>query len=304
MTDFALIIPTRNAAAGLEQLLPALSMQKRQPRELLVVDSSSSDETVERFRQFGADVRVIPVSEFNHGGTRRWASEQVTSDILIYMTQDAIPASPDTFDNLIVELESEPDIGIAYGRQLPHAGAGLLGAHARRFNYPPDSQTKRLADAKQLGIKTCYSSDSFCAYKKEVLDHCGGFPEGVIGSEDAYVAGKALLAGYAVRYAATAQVYHSHDYKILEELRRYFDVGVFYGREKWIREAFGTAGGEGKRYVKSEIQTLYRSGKPWRIPEVIVRNICKLVGYKLGHIESKLPLALKRRISMFPSYWT
>lgn len=204
MTEFALIIPTRNGAACLDRLLPALAMQKRQPRELLVVDSSSRDDTAERLRQFGADVRVIPVSEFNHGGTRRWASEQVTADILVYLTQDAIPATADTFGNLIKELESEADIGIAYGRQLPHADAGLLGAHARQFNYPPESQTKRLAQAATLGIKTCFSSDSFCAYKREVLDRCGGFPPRIIGSEDAYMAGKALLAGFAVRYAASA----------------------------------------------------------------------------------------------------
>lgn len=55
----------------------------------------------------------------------------------------------------------------------------------------------------------------------------GGFPEDVIGSEDAYVAARMLLGGYAVRYATTAEVYHSHDYSVLEEFRRYFDIGVF-----------------------------------------------------------------------------
>ena len=66
--------------------------------------------------------------------------------MLIYLTQDAIPATPDTFARIVGALHGEPDIGVAYGRQLPHADAGLLGAQARRFNYPPVSRTKRLVD--------------------------------------------------------------------------------------------------------------------------------------------------------------
>ncbi|MCO3308248.1 glycosyltransferase family 2 protein, partial [Pseudomonas aeruginosa] len=130
----ALVIPTRNAGAHLDRLLPALAAQRRQPDSILVVDSRSSDDTVERFRAFGARVEVIEPASFNHGGTRRWASQQVEADALIYLTQDAIPASPDSFANLLDELYAEADIGVAYGRQLPHPGAGLLGAQARRFN--------------------------------------------------------------------------------------------------------------------------------------------------------------------------
>ncbi len=287
----ALVIPTRNAGAHLDRLLPALVAQRRQPDSILVVDSRSSDDTVERFRAFGARVEVIEPASFNHGGTRRWASQQVEADALIYLTQDAIPASPDSFANLLDELYAEADIGVAYGRQLPHPGAGLLGAQARRFNYPPESRSKRLADASELGIKTCFSSDSFSAYRSDALAAVGGFPEDVIGSEDAYVAARLLQAGYAVRYAASAEVYHSHDYRLLEEFRRYFDIGVFYGRERWIRAAFGGAGGEGKRYVLAEIQALRAAGALYRVPEIALRSAFKLLGYRLGQLERHLPVA-------------
>ncbi|RPV98181.1 hypothetical protein IPC785_24605 [Pseudomonas aeruginosa] len=234
---------------------------------------------------------------------RELSGQQVEADALIYLTQDAIPASPDSFANLLDELYAEADIGVAYGRQLPHPGAGLLGAQARRFNYPPESRSKRLADASELGIKTCFSSDSFSAYRSDALAAVGGFPEDVIGSEDAYVAARLLQAGYAVRYAASAEVYHSHDYRLLEEFRRYFDIGVFYGRERWIRAAFGGAGGEGKRYVLAEIQALRAAGALYRVPEIALRSAFKLLGYRLGQLERHLPVALKRRISMFPGYW-
>nr|WP_230015733.1 glycosyltransferase [Pseudomonas chlororaphis] len=79
----ALIIPARNAGPHLDRLLPALAAQTLQPDSVLVVDSSSTDDTVSRFRQFGARVEVIAAQQFNHGGTRRWASEQVDAQALI-----------------------------------------------------------------------------------------------------------------------------------------------------------------------------------------------------------------------------
>ncbi|MBJ2221702.1 MULTISPECIES: glycosyltransferase family 2 protein [Pseudomonas] len=300
----SLIIPTRNAASHLDRLLPALRMQTLQPDEMLVVDSASSDDTVARFREFGARVEVIDARDFNHGGTRRWASEQVGGDALIVMTQDAIPATAETFANLISELQLEPLNGVAYGRQLPHPGAGVLGAQSRHFNYPATSRSKSLADAPHLGIKTCFSSDSFSVYRRSALQAVGGFPQDVIGSEDAYVAARMVLAGYQVRYAASAQVYHSHDYRLLEEFKRYFDIGVFYGREPWIRQAFGDAGGEGKRYVLAELRALREANALHRAPEVVVRSAFKLLGYRLGHLERHLPNALKRRLGMFSTYWT
>ncbi|OLF52027.1 glycosyltransferase family 2 protein [Pseudomonas chlororaphis] len=300
----ALIIPARNAGPHLDRLLAALAAQTLQPDSVLVVDSSSTDDTVSRFRQFGARVEVIAANQFNHGGTRRWASEQVDADALILLTQDAIPATPQTFANLIQELQADPRIGLAYGRQLPHPGAGILEAQSRHFNYGAQSRSKSLADASELGIKTCFSSDSFSVYRRSALQAVGGFPEDVIGSEDAHVAARMLLDGYLVRYAASACVQHSHHYNLMQEFRRYFDIGVFYGREPWIREAFGAAGGEGKRYVLAELRALRDAGQLQRVPEVLLRSALKLLGYRLGHAEQHLPTPLKRRLSMFSNYWT
>ncbi|MGY4660241.1 rhamnosyltransferase [Pseudomonas chlororaphis] len=304
MMKVALIIPARNAGAHLDRLLPALAAQTLQPDTVLVVDSSSTDDTVSRFQQFGARVEVIAAQQFNHGGTRRWASEQVDADALILLTQDAIPATPQTFANLIQELEEDPRIGLAYGRQLPHPGAGILEAQSRHFNYSPQSRSKSLADAGELGIKTCFSSDSFSVYRRSALQAVGGFPEDVIGGEDAHVAARMLLNGYLVRYAASACVQHSHSYSLMQEFRRYFDIGVFYGREPWIREAFGSAGGEGKRYIQAELRALRDAGQLQRVPEVLLRSALKLLGYRLGHAEQHLPTPLKRRLSMFSNYWT
>lgn len=297
----ALIIPTRNAAAWATPLIAAISGQTLRPDCWLVVDSGSTDNTCALFREAGAQVIGIDPAQFNHGGTREWARSQVNADVLIYLTQDAIPERS-CFAELIQSFQ-DPQIGIAYARQLPRPNAGVFEAHARHFNYPEQARTKTLADAPLLGIKTCFSSDSCAAYRSSALDAVGGFPQSVIGSEDAYVAGKMLLKGLHVRYAAQARVEHSHAYRFMEEFRRYFDIGVFYGREQWISSNFGNAGGEGRRFVLSEIKALRNAGELYLLPSLVLRNGLKSLGYYLGRREARLPLALKRRISMFAGYW-
>lgn len=296
-----IIIPTRNGANDLERLLASLSTQALKT-DVCVVDSSSSDRTLEVASASGAVVSVIPVSEFNHGGTRqKMVVAKPDYDIYVFLTQDSHLADPDALEHLIVPFFDEK-VGAVCGRQLPHKDANELAAHARFFNYPPESRIKSMADAPVLGIKTPFISNSFAAYRREALLGVGGFPSNVILSEDMYVAARMLMAGWKVAYAADARCYHSHNYTLLQEFRRYFDQGVFQAREPWIRGNFGGAVGEGLRYVKSELRYLgFRRFYLW--PSSLLRNALKLMGYKLGQQESKLPLWLKRWLSMHRGFW-
>lgn len=299
----ALIIPTKNAGAFLDNTLRALAEQTLKPDMFLVVDSSSTDNSTAKLRAFGANIIQIEGNAFNHGGTRRMASQAVEADILILMTQDALLAHQDSLKNLVAPLLNNHQIGCVFGRQIPHTDAGILGAHARKFNYTDQSLDKTMHDAPYLGIKTCFNSDSFAAYRKSALEQIGGFPENVIGSEDTYVAGKMLLNGWTVRYEAQAIVHHSHDYTIMQEFKRYFDIGVFYGREAWIKEHFGSAGSEGIRFVISELRALFKARKYSLIALAPFRHGAKAIGYRLGKLEHYLPTPLKRQLSMFSGYW-
>lgn len=65
---------------------------------------------------------------------------------LVYMTQDAKLADEYTIRNLL-DVFDDPQVGCAYGRQLPHKDATVLAARARAFNYPSESRVKKLEDA-------------------------------------------------------------------------------------------------------------------------------------------------------------
>jgi len=196
----------------------------------------------------------------------------------------------------------DKSIGAAYGRQLPHAEAKALGVHARIYNYPSQSQVKTLADVPRLGIKTPFISNSFAAYRREVLEAVGGFPCDVILAEDMVVAARMLMRGWHIAYCAEATVYHSHDYGMLAEFRRYFDTGVLHAREKWLLGIFGKAEGKGKEFVLSERRYLSQNA-PWLIPAALMRTVLKYLGYRLGLNEAILPDALKPFLSMNRGYW-
>jgi GT2 family glycosyltransferase len=297
-----LCIPTLNGENSLPGLLASLRRQTVQPDSFLAIDSGSDDCTVGILRGAGFRVQSIRREEFNHGGTRQSAAEMFpVTDLIVFLTQDAILAHPEALENLLACFADER-VGAAYGRQLPRNGADPIAAHARLFNYPPQSRVKSLVDAPRLGLKTAFISNSFAAYRRSALTAVGGFPLNTIGTEDTFVAAKMLIAGWKVAYCAEAKVYHSHHYSWLKEFRRYFDIGVFYGRECWIGRAFGHAEGEGRKFVISEIKYLLEHC-PLLIPYAIIRTAFKYLGYKLGMMEAKIPVYLKRHLSMNKKYW-
>lgn len=303
MLKAVLIIPTLNGGVVFGSLIKSLDEQTYQVDKKLLIDSSSEDNTVEIAKNAGFVTTSISPSDFNHGRTRQWGVEQVPeADIIIFLTQDAILATSDALER-IVSCFNNPEVGIAYGRQLPHANAGPLEAHARLFNYPLVSSLKSLEDISKIGIKAAFSSNSFAAYRRSALLGVGGFPSNTILSEDMYVAAKMLLVGWKVAYCAEAQVYHSHSYTFIQEFKRYFDIGVFQSRESWILKRFGKSEGEGFRFVCSEITYLWNKGFAWRIPEAIIRTAFKLIGYRLGMLEKWIPMPIKCHLSMHVRYW-
>ncbi|MHB8247591.1 MAG: glycosyltransferase family 2 protein [Acidithiobacillus sp.] len=298
----AVIIPTLNGGEVWLRCLNALRHQVPQPDCVMIVDSGSTDGTDTAALEAGFELVRIARGAFDHGGTRQMAAKRLVAfDVLVYLTQDAVLASPGALAQLVAPFANSI-VGVTYGRQLPRQGAGSIEAHARFFNYPPQSNMRTFADKAHMGIKAAFTSNSFAAYRTEALLAVGGFPESLILGEDMVVAARMLQAGWAVAYVAEAQVWHSHGYTLSEEFKRYFDIGVMHQDQAWILRDFGKPEGEGSRFVRSEIAYL-RGRAPWLLPSAFVRTMTKYLGYKLGQHSSSLPLLLKRNLSMHRRFW-
>lgn len=302
--EVAVIIPIYYPDTKFNLLLRKLHEQKDIDFDLYIVDSGSNLNDYESdLKGLSFHIEKTSPKEFNHGGTRREVAERCKEySFLIYMTQDAIPVDEYALIHLIASFGQNAKIGCAYGRQLPHSDANIMAAHARLFNYPAKSPIKSLKDVKKLGIKVAFLSDTFAAYRNKALQAVGNFPSHVILGEDSVVAAKMILTGWKIAYVADAQVYHSHNYTVFQEFKRYFDTGAFHAEEPWIREKFGKAEGEGKRYVVSEVRYILQHN-PFLLPGMILRDGMKFLGYRLGLKEKSLSTGLKKKISMNPYYW-
>lgn len=298
----SVIIPTHNAAAYLPLLLKRLREQTLS-HELILIDSESDQATQRIFDQQKINVVRIKKEDFNHGTTRNLGLQIAAYDTVIYMTQDALPACSTTLQSLVDMLYSQDNIAMAYGRQLPYPETGVFGRFARLINYPAESLLKTKALIPRMGIKTCSCSNSFAVYRKSELLAVGGFPTDTILGEDVSVAARFILQDKAIAYCAEAAVYHSHDYTLGEEFKRYFDIGVFHQEQRSVLSAFTQVETEGFKFVVEEWKYLIQDGHWTLLPAQLVRTAAKYIGYRLGSWEQYLPTSVKRSISMHPSFW-
>lgn len=293
------IVPLLNDLLGMNKII---EYQSKISADLIILDSGENSEI--RAAMSKGDYLTVNPKEFDHGGTRnlgaRLAKEQ-GADILVFMTQDALPANSQWLENLVAPIKSGEAVA-TFGRQLPRAEASLLEKFSRYFNYPSVSRLRSEADIPQLGVKAFFFSNVCSAVRADVFWDMGGFPERIIMNEDMTLAAKLLRAGYKVKYVAEAEVIHSHDYTLKQQFRRNFDVGAFFadaGPE--LRGASVT--GEGLRFVREQIAYVVRHGRADLIPLVLAEATAKFSAFQLGKRHHLIPLALKKKFSMHHYHW-
>jgi len=303
LADTRIIVPVRNGGERWREAAHALRLCVPSPTVVVVIDSSSTDGSDMIAGELGFELERIDPRHFNHGRTRQHAVDRFCKGgrFVVFLTQDAIIDGPESLAELLSAFD-DPLIGAAYGRQIPHSNARPFARHSAAYLYPDDNNTRALTDAVRHGMRTTHLSNSYAAYRLKALQECGGFPSAVILGEDAHVALRMLQSGWTIGYRATATVRHSHDYTLFEEVRRYFDYGVFHAQLPELLLQLGSAEGEGLRFVRSELRYM-ASRAPWLLPLVPIRNAAKYAGYRLGRSFKSLPNFVRRSLSMTRGFW-
>lgn len=120
MPDVSVVIPTYNAGPEFEAVLEAISRQRAGFEfEILLVDSGSSDGTVELARRFCARIMSLPKAEFNHGRTRNRAISEARGEFVAMIVQDAVPADALWLEGLVENLVGDEAVAGTYSRQVP-----------------------------------------------------------------------------------------------------------------------------------------------------------------------------------------
>src|SRR5438309_8102278 len=91
----SVVIPVKDGGPGLVRCLDGVRSQATdEPVEIVVVDSGSADGSVEAARAAGAEVYEIPPHRFSHGAARNLGAARASGEILVFLSQDAVPADP------------------------------------------------------------------------------------------------------------------------------------------------------------------------------------------------------------------
>ena len=117
--DASIIILTKNAGENFKQLLEHIFSQKFDDQyQVLVIDSGSTDDTVNTAKEFPVQITKIKPEEFHHGRTRNLGAQLSSGSILVYITQDALPVNNDWLQKLAANFK-DPNVAMVCGRQLP-----------------------------------------------------------------------------------------------------------------------------------------------------------------------------------------
>ena len=301
----SIVIPVKNGGSELRRCLEAIARQRlAEPFELVVVDSGSSDGSVELARRHGAVLREIPPADFTHGAARNLGARLARGELLVFISQDAYPVDEHWLERLTAPLHADAQIAGVYGRQLPHEGARPPERFFLDFLYGTQPRSQRAASSSQLTMETTLFSNVNAAIRRELLERFP-FPEELIMSEDQDWSRRVLLEGYAILYEPAAAVRHSHNYTLLGALRRFFDSGVsaesaYLAGERQSVQVLRSAA---LRYAREEVLWLWRTGQRRWLPYSAVYEGVKMLGLVLGANHRRLPLALKRRLSALPAHW-
>jgi rhamnosyltransferase len=224
----SIVIPTRNGAETLPAVLDALARQRiDMPREIIAVDSGSTDATL-RILQGRVDRLIrIPAADFDHGLTRNAGISHAQGEFIVLLVQDAVPAADNWLMELTAPLRSDERVAGAFARHLPRDDASAVTRwYSQRWLASSESpRTVAIADREDfLALDPAQQFDrcifdNVCSCVRRSVWAAHPFPATPI-AEDVEWARTVLLAGYSLLYAPKAVVVHSHDRSIGYEFAR------------------------------------------------------------------------------------
>jgi len=208
----SVVIRTLNEARHLPELLESIKLQRLDEHscEVVLVDSGSTDGTLQIAQKHGCHIVHIPKHEFSFGRSLNLGCAAATGDTLVFVSGHCIPVDLDWLRLLVAPLGRDR-IGYTYGRQL--------GGEQTRFSEH-QIFAKYFPARSQLPQQGFYCNNANSAMLREEWLR-QRFDEELTGLEDMHLAKQLLLRGTQVGYVAEAKVLHLHDESWAQVKRRF-----------------------------------------------------------------------------------
>lgn len=213
------VIRTYNEAEHIGRLLEGFDKQSVRPDEIIVVDSGSSDSTVEIAQSAGAVVKHIAKNEFSFGRALNIGCAAAKGDVLVLASAHVYPIYNTYVEHLLSAFERE-GVAIAYGRQV--------GDERTKFSESR-VMLKWFPDQNIWDQGHPFSNNANAAVLRSVWQEAP-YDETLTGLEDLAFAKSALSRGHKIAYVADAPVVHVHEESWNMTRNRYRREAMAYAR--------------------------------------------------------------------------
>ena len=277
MAQASIIILTKNAGKEFEQTLKMIFNQKYDDFDVLIIDSGSTDETLEISKRYPTKITSIKPEEFHHSGTRNFAASMAQGKYLVFITQDALPVGDNWLSSLLSPF-SDSDVAGVYGRQIAYNSANIIEKFFYSYFYPDEgfSISHLPENLEDFYIDNVFLSDVNSAILKDVWGK-HKFNEDIIMAEDKDWAIQVLKAGYKLIYKPRATVYHSHEYNLTSVFTRRFDDAAAMSQICGNNSGTGSFK-KGIKYIFGEMSYVLKNKPiwlPYAILDLLQNNILR-----------------------------
>jgi len=209
----SIVIRTKNEAKKIERCLKSIKNQSYDNYEIIIVDSGSTDRTIEIAKRFKCQIIKIPANSFTFGYSLNVGIKMAKGDIIISISAHAFPFNNFWLATLIDKFDKEKNMVGVYGRQIALEDASPIERRGLIEAFPAMNNPEVLLNP--------HFSNANSAIRKSIFDKFK-FNEKLEGAEDIDWSDRIRKAGFTIAYEPKAIVSHSHNESVKQVYRRFY----------------------------------------------------------------------------------
>ncbi|MDP3712995.1 MAG: glycosyltransferase [Mycobacteriales bacterium] len=204
------VIRCLNEEEHIGRLLTGLSRQAVPPDQVVVVDSGSTDATLDIARRFDAEVHHIAPESFSFGRALNVGCRAATGDVLLFVSAHVYPVHTSWLQDMVAPFV-DPAVALSYGRQIGNEQTRFSEHRILDRWFPPRSDPAQ---------RHPFCNNANAAVRRSLWESWP-YDEELTGLEDLAWAKNAIEHGHKVAYIASAPVVHAHRETFLQVANRY-----------------------------------------------------------------------------------
>lgn len=208
---FSFVIRTKNEAYKLEETLKSIKNQKIEtPAEIIIVDSGSTDDTLNIAERYRCKIVRILQEEFSWGYALNVGIQRTSGDYIAVISGHCVLTHENCLEIIKEDFESYPDVDVIYGRQLGDSKDDPFEKVGYYKIYP------NVGEIKYLDVEPLYETviSNACSFFRKSCWEQQQFDEKVQSCEDAKWASDLKTMNICLAYEPRIGVYHSHPLSI------------------------------------------------------------------------------------------